>query len=89
MHITDVDGSYALEIRRGIAEFHREVPQKADVILSMEKSDVDRVLTGQTTFAAAVKDGSIALKRGNVADVARFFNYFETPDVNSIRLIAR
>jgi alkyl sulfatase BDS1-like metallo-beta-lactamase superfamily hydrolase len=89
MHITDVDGSYALEIRRGIAEFHREVPQKADVILSMEKSDVDRVLTGQTTFAAAAKDGSIALKRGNAADVARFFDYFEAPDVNAIRLLAR
>ena len=89
MHITDLDSSFALEIRRGIAEFHREVPKGADVVLRLKQSDVSRALTRQTSFAAAAKDGSIEVQRGTVADVARFFDYFETPDVNAIRLVAR
>ncbi len=48
-----------------------------------------RVLARQTTFAASAKDGTIRVKQGSAADVARFFDYFETPDPNAIRLIAR
>jgi alkyl sulfatase BDS1-like metallo-beta-lactamase superfamily hydrolase len=89
MRVTDVDDAFALEIRRGIAEFHREIPEDADVLLSMTKNDVDRVLTGQTSFAASARDGSIQIQRGDADDVDRFFAYFETPDVNAIRLLAR
>jgi len=89
MQISDTGEAYALEIRRGIAEFHREIPAGADVVLSLTKGDVDRVLTGQTTFPAAAKEGSITLARGTPKDVDRFFGYFEAPDINKIRLIAR
>ena len=50
MQLTDTGESYALDIRRGIAEFHRDATEGADVVLSVTKSDVDGVLTGQTTF---------------------------------------
>jgi alkyl sulfatase BDS1-like metallo-beta-lactamase superfamily hydrolase len=89
IRITDLDEAYALEIRRGICEFHEKVPKGADVVIELTKADVIRVLTRQTTFAASAKDGTIEVKEGSAADVARFFDYFETPDPNAIRLIAR
>lgn len=89
MRLTDLGEAYALEIRRGIAEFHREVPADSDVIMQLTEDDVKRVLTLQTTFGAAAKDGSIQVEKGSAADVERFFGYFETPDASAIRLVAR
>ncbi len=87
--IADLDQAYALEIRRGIVQFYSEVPKGANVVLRLNKDTVTKVLTGQTTFSAAVKDGAASLRRGNAADLARFLGYFEAPNPSAIRLVAR
>ena len=87
--ITNLDEAYALEIRRGIVESHIGVPDDADLVLALTADDVINVLTGQTTFEAAVREGIIELKTGDVDDLERFMGYFETPDPSAIRLIAR
>jgi alkyl sulfatase BDS1-like metallo-beta-lactamase superfamily hydrolase len=87
--ITDLGEAYALEIRRGIVEFHTRIPESADVVLRIDKATVIDVLTGQTTFVAAVEEGPAALERGSSADLARFLGYFEAPNPGAIRLIAR
>jgi alkyl sulfatase BDS1-like metallo-beta-lactamase superfamily hydrolase len=89
MRLTDSGQSYALEIRRGVVEFHEEVPEDAAVVIELTRAEVIGVLTRQTTFAAGARDGTIDVKKGSADDVARFFDYFETPDPNAIRLIAR
>ncbi len=87
--ITDLNEAYALEIRRGIVESHIGVPDDADLVLVLTKDDVTNVMTGQTTFEAAVREGSIELRTGDVDDLGRFMGYFETPNPSAIRLIAR
>jgi len=43
----DVDESYALEIRRGIAQFHEYIPKDADVVLEMDRSVLIKILLGE------------------------------------------
>lgn len=87
--ITDLKETHAIEIRRGIAQFHGKIPAHTDVVIELTKKDVIDVLTGQTTFAAAAKSGAIKVRQGKIDDVARFFGFFETANPNAIRLVAR
>ena len=87
--IADLDEAYALEIRRGIVQFHENVPEQANIVLSMEKDTVTDVLTGQKTFVSAVEDGSATLSQGNLSSLERFLSYFEPPNPGAIRLVAR
>ena len=87
--IEDLGTKYALEIRRGIVQFHNYVPDSADIVLRLNEETVTRVLTRQTTFVAAVEDGSAQLDKGSTRALGEFLSYFETPDPGSIRLVAR
>ena len=89
IEIPDRGESYALEIRRGIVQFHSAVPDDADVVVVLNDDTITGVLTRQTTLIAAVEDGTAQLARGNSRDVARFMSFFETPNPGAIRLVAR
>jgi alkyl sulfatase BDS1-like metallo-beta-lactamase superfamily hydrolase len=87
--ITDLDEAYALEVRRGIVQFHDAIPDDAEQVIALDRDTVIGVLTGQTTFVAAVESGAATMERGDKDDLARFLGHFEAPDPSSIRLVAR
>jgi alkyl sulfatase BDS1-like metallo-beta-lactamase superfamily hydrolase len=85
----DVNESYGLEIRRGIAQFHERLPEQADAVLTLNKSTLNRVLLQQVKFQDAVLSGEIRISKGKPADVQRFFSYFEPPLSSVIELTVR
>lgn len=85
----DVKQSCALEVRRGVAQFYPQLPDKTDVTLTFDKATLNRVLLGQVQFADAIRAGEIKITNGSVADVQRFFGYFEQPLSTPIVLTVR
>jgi alkyl sulfatase BDS1-like metallo-beta-lactamase superfamily hydrolase len=85
----DVNESYGLEIRRGVAQFHDAMPERMDAVVAMNKSTLNRILLGQIKFADAMTAGEIRVTAKNVADVQRFFAYFEQPLESVIELTIR
>jgi len=47
IRLPDIDESYALEIRRGVAQFHESIPEDADVVLEMNRSVLEKILLGE------------------------------------------
>lgn len=43
----DVNESFGLEVRRGIAQFHPQMPEPTDAVIAMNKSILNRILFGQ------------------------------------------
>jgi alkyl sulfatase BDS1-like metallo-beta-lactamase superfamily hydrolase len=85
----DVNESYALEIRRGVAQFHEQMPEKTDATLTLNKGTLNRVLLQQIKFQDAVIAGEIRISSGTTAVVQRFFSYFEPPLAGVIELTLR
>ncbi|HWQ35371.1 MAG TPA: alkyl sulfatase dimerization domain-containing protein [Blastocatellia bacterium] len=85
----DVNESYALEIRRGVAQFHERMPEKTDATLTLNKGTLNRVLLQQVKFQEAAIAGEIRISSGTPADVQRFFSYFEPPLSGAIELTVR
>ena len=85
----DVRESYALEIRRGVAQFHERMPDQVDAAITLDKSVLNRVLLRQLPFAEGVQAGDIRITRGTVAVGQRFFGYFEQPFASLIELTVR
>lgn len=73
----DLEQSYGLEIRRGVCQFHRSMPENSDVILSLTKADYDRVLLGRASYKDLIDSGSVQL-RGGIEQLNRFIGYFES-----------
>ena len=88
-HFPDVKESYALEIRRGVAQFHARMPEAVDAAVSLDKGVLNRVLLRQMQFAEGVQKGDIRVTKGTVADLQRFFGYFEQPFSSVIELTIR
>ena len=87
-HFTDTGDAHALEIRRGVCQFHTVRPDKTDVALELQKTVLDRILLRQTTWPQAIADGAITVT-GDPADVGRFFSHFEGPPAGGIALTVR
>src|SRR3977135_662407 len=68
----DVNESFGLEVRRGVAQFHPQMPEPTDAVITLNKSTLNRILLGQTKFADAVTTGDIRVTTKNLADVQRF-----------------
>ena len=86
---SDVGESYALEIRRGIAQFHDAPSGRSDILVSLEKSVLVRILAGETTIDDALASGSMKVIIGTPAQVRRFLAYFEEPFASAIALTVR
>src|SRR5882757_9695374 len=50
----DVNESLGLEMRRGVAQFHPQMPEPTDAVITMNKSPLNRILLGQVKFADAL-----------------------------------
>jgi alkyl sulfatase BDS1-like metallo-beta-lactamase superfamily hydrolase len=80
MHVTGAWKAHALEIRRGIAEFHHGEPAHVDFTLTTKTgAPLDRILSGQTTLAEELEDNDTSLE-GDLATAERFFGYFDVVD---------
>ncbi|MBI3684553.1 MAG: MBL fold metallo-hydrolase [Acidobacteria bacterium] len=75
----DVNESCALEIRRGVAQFHAIPPARTDLTFALTKAALDRALLGQETFAEVLKG----------EEGARLLSYFDQPLEAPIRLTVR
>jgi len=94
VHITvafqfkDTGQAYALEIRRGVAQLHESMPAQPDVVLTMTVATLNKIIFRQTSFPAALKAGEIKAE-GKVAELPRFFGYFDPPATEAAALTAR
>ena len=86
--ITDTAQSYALEIRRGVAQLHEMAPVSAEVTLHLTQAQMQRIIARQTTFANLLQAGEIRAD-GNVALLARFNSFFDPPVAAPPALTAR
>lgn len=84
----DSGETYAVEIRRGIAQLHETMPAQADVTLTMTVNDLNRIVFRQTNFLDALKAGEISAA-GKPAELPRFFGYFDPPAAEAPALTAR
>ncbi len=82
---TDLDKSYGLTIRRGVCQFDTDPENEMDIVLYITKPVFDEVLSGNTTIEAAVLNGDMTLT-GELSDLNRFLDYFETPGGDSVSL---
>jgi alkyl sulfatase BDS1-like metallo-beta-lactamase superfamily hydrolase len=88
-HLSDCDQSYAIRLRRGVAEVEHRQPDKADFTISLDKRVLDRIRTGQLGWRDGFDQGSVRICDGSVDSVERFFGYFEEPGVTAIQLVVR
>ncbi len=86
--ITDTAQSYALEIRRCVAQLHEMAPPSAEVTLHLTQAQMQRIIARQTTFANLLQAGEIRAD-GNVALLARFNSFFDPPVAAPPALTAR
>jgi alkyl sulfatase BDS1-like metallo-beta-lactamase superfamily hydrolase len=74
--IADMNEEYAMEIRKGVAQFHDRLPEEVDVMLSMNRRFLNENLLHVSDVRKGVESGDITI-RGKWADVERFFACFE------------
>ena len=90
MTLPDAKESYALEIRRGVVQFHKTIPEKADVVLEMDRAVLNSIILGDFSniddvsvatpkdgLMNAFKTGKTKLTKGSQEDFAKFFSYFD------------
>lgn len=84
-HFVDLEVSYALEIRKGIAQFHVGLPSFVNATLNLKSRD----LAGPGSLQKAIQHNKVAVD-GNWEDVALFFSYFSSPKpLGEIKLTLR
>ena len=79
-NITDTDETCALEIHRGICQFHSEAPKTQDITLRLERSFLTQIFLGQTTYDDGITDGSVKIE-GDQKDFEEFMSLFEQPSM--------
>lgn len=75
---TDVNETYGLEIRRGIAQMHKGAPDGTSFTLSLARATLIAMGQGRTNLKDALATGEASLE-GNPADLATFLSKFEPP----------
>jgi alkyl sulfatase BDS1-like metallo-beta-lactamase superfamily hydrolase len=86
--ITDTNESYAVEVRRGVAQVHEVMPPKADVSLSFPAALMQRIIARQITFLGAYQSGEVKVE-GNAMSLARFYGFFDPLPTEAPALTAR
>ncbi|MGH9841015.1 MAG: alkyl/aryl-sulfatase [Blastocatellia bacterium] len=86
--ITDTNETYAVEVRRGVAQLHESLPPKTDVGLSFTTALMQRIIARQTNFLAAYQAGEVKVE-GNALLLARFYGFFDSLPNEAPALTAR
>lgn len=74
--ITDTGETYALEVRRGIAQVHEGLPSKVDATLSISLATMQKLIARQITMVAALQSGEVKIQ-GSMALLTRFYGFFD------------
>jgi len=75
----DVDEQWALEVRRGVAQLHKGIPEGTDLRLSMDKRFMETLLTGEGGLVKGALLGDVKVD-GNLLEIRRFLNCFDFSD---------
>ncbi len=75
----DVDEQWALEVRRGVAQLHRGIPEGTGLRLPMDKRFMETLLTGEGGLVKGALLGSVKVE-GNLLEVRRFLSCFDFTD---------
>ena len=73
---TDTGESFALEIRRGVCQFHETPPETCDASLAFPRQFLSAWAGGGPGFEEGIESGAVSLE-GDRAAVAEFFSKFE------------
>ncbi len=87
---TDRDEAYALEVRRGIVEVHRTMPERPDAVLTLAATTLQglgRQFASQ--LPEALRSGAIRLEKGTPDVLREFFGCFDPPPTELPRLTLR
>jgi alkyl sulfatase BDS1-like metallo-beta-lactamase superfamily hydrolase len=81
-HFPDVNKSYTLEVRSGVAEFREGLDKHADVTLEVNKGDWIEIILGQRSFSLALATGTVSLHGGikKLPELSTFFAMFDLPN---------
>jgi alkyl sulfatase BDS1-like metallo-beta-lactamase superfamily hydrolase len=81
-HFPDVNKSYTLEVRSGVAEFREGLDKHADVTLEVNKGDWIEIILGQKSFPLALATGTVSLNGGikKLPELSAFFAMFDLPN---------
>ncbi len=72
----DSNESHAIEIRRGVVQFHPKIPEHTDVLLEMKRHFFNRQGFSLKAVKQGMRDGEVRVT-GSMTDVATFFNAFD------------
>lgn len=81
------DSVHALEVRRGIAQFHQDFTGSATATVNISRELFIGILLGKVDFLASAQKGLITID-GDVASVPKFFDALDTP-TNTPALVVR
>ena len=79
-NVTDTGETCALEIRRGVCQFHPGAPRSQDISIQFERSFLTQIFLGQTTYGDGIADGSARID-GDKSDFEEFISMFEQPSM--------
>jgi alkyl sulfatase BDS1-like metallo-beta-lactamase superfamily hydrolase len=85
----DIHEEYSLRLRRGVVQIEDGLPDVADLVLTLDKAVLDRILLSELTMRSATPGGQVQVGKGSLIEVVRFFGYFELPVPTPIRLVVR
>lgn len=74
--ITDTGETYALEVRRGVAQVHEGLPTKVDATLAISLATMQKLIARQITMVAALQSGEVKIQ-GSAALLTRFYGFFD------------
>lgn len=77
----DINEQWALEVRRGVAQLHRGIPEGTALQLTMDKTFMETLLTGESGLLKGVLLGDVKVQ-GNLLDIKTFlacFDFSEEP----------
>ena len=75
----DIDEQWALEIRRGVVEMHRGIPEGTTLKLTFDKTYLDTVISGQNSLLKGALLGDVKVD-GNLLDIKTFLGCFDFED---------
>ncbi|AYC33944.1 MBL fold metallo-hydrolase [Pseudomonas cavernae] len=75
----DIQEDWALEVRRGVVQLHRGIPDGTPLKLTLDKTYLDTVIGGQNSLLKGAVLGDVKVD-GNLFEIKRFLGCFDFED---------
>ena len=80
-NITDTDEACALEIRKGVCQFHPDASKSQDIALHFDRAFLIKLFLGQTSYADGIAAGEVSID-GSEQEFSEFISLFEQPSMD-------